>query len=85
MDFNGSKNAIIHQLGEISATQSIIVQTLQEHGRELRAHSLQLDRLERGKGNSPAIWQTDKFWLVIAGAGASLAGMPELAKLLIPH
>ena len=44
-----------------------------------------IDMLERDKSRSPAIWQTDKFWLAVAGAGASLAGMPELAKLLIPH
>lgn len=85
MEFNGSKNAIIHHLGEISATQSIIVQTLHEHGRELRAHSLQLDRLERGKSSRPAFWETDKFWLVVGAAGASLMGMPDLAKLLMPH
>ena len=84
-DFNGSKTAIIHQLGEISATVAIIAHRQEEQGHEIRLHTLQLDRLERSKPTGPAWWQTDKFWLTVAGTGAALAGMPDLAKMLLPH
>ena len=85
MDFNGSKNAIIHELGAIRATQSIIIQTQQEQGRELRWHRLMIDRLEQRKPAAQPFYQTDKFWWAVVGVGASLAGMPELAKLFLPH
>ncbi len=79
------QTAIIHQLGEISATGAIIARRQEEQGREIRLHTLQLDRLEHIKPSNPSWWQTDKFWLTVAGTGAALAGMPDLAKMLIPH
>jgi hypothetical protein len=86
MQINGY-GPILHELGLISGRLQGIEHRQDRDSIKLDQLVLQVDRLKRTRPSpsppGPAIWEREKFWLAVAALGATLAGSPELASLLL--
>lgn len=77
--------SILLELGMISGRLRSIEDRQQAESGALERLALQVDRLEQVnmKNLGPKIWETERFWLIVMAIGASMAGAPDLARMLI--